>query len=280
MSRSGRNASPGWQSPPPGRPRSWRARSVRDTSTTLRVVVAGFSGAAVALLLVGVVPDGGPTAGSRPAPASVPPSFAPAGTDPGPALALLETIPVKGRAPRTGYEREQFGQRWADTDRNGCDTRNDILGRDLTGEKFKPGTRDCLVLTGLLDDPYTGRAIPFTRQDASAVQIDHVVALSDAWQKGAQAWPPAQRLAFANDPLNLLAVDGPTNARKSDGDAATWLPPHKAFRCPMVARQVAVKAKYGLWVVPPERDAMARVLRQCPGEPVPSSDAPTSAPTG
>lgn len=217
-----------------------------------------------------------------PGDAGADPTVEPAAARAGTAAAALAALPVKGRAPKTGYTREKFGQRWADIDRDGCDQRNQVLRRDLDAETFKPGTRDCVVLTGSLRDPYTARTIPFTRgtTSSSAVQIDHVVALSDAWQKGAQAWPPAQRLAFANDPLNLLAVDGPTNARKSDGDAATWLPPHKAFRCPMVARQVAVKAKYGLWVVPPERDAMARVLRQCPGEPVPSSDAPTSAPTG
>jgi hypothetical protein len=243
--------------------------SRRDALPGRRAVLVAVVGGVLAVLLVGVDTDGGPTA--APAPASAPPATTPTAASPSGALALLETIAVQGRAPRTGYEREQFGQRWADTDRNGCDPRNDVLRRDLTGETFKPGTRDCLVLTGLLDDPYTGRAIPFTRQDASAVQIDHVVALSDAWQKGAQSWPPGKRLAFANDPLNLLAVDGPSNARKSDGDAATWLPPNKAFRCPMVARQIAVKAKYGLWVVPPERDAMARVLRQCPDEPAPAT---------
>ena len=187
-----------------------------------------------------------------------------------PALAVLGTLAVKGRAPRTGYDRDLFGQRWADVDRNGCDTRNDILGRDLTGVSFKPGTRDCVVLTGQLSDPFTGRAIPFVKEDASAVQVDHVVALSNAWQTGAQQWEPAKRLLFANDPLNLLAVDGPANSSKGDGDAATWLPPNKGYRCDYVARQVAVKARYGLWVVPPERDAMARVLAACPGQDLPT----------
>ena len=190
------------------------------------------------------------------------------------ALAALGTLEVKGRAPKTGYDREAFGPAWADVDRNGCDTRNDILARDLEGETFKPGTRDCVVLTGTLDDPYTATTIAFERGNAtsSAVQIDHVVALSDAWQKGAQQLDRDTRQAFANDPLNLLAVDGPTNQGKGDGDAATWLPPNKAFRCEYVARQVAVKATYKLWVTQAERDAIARILTTCPDQLLPAAD--------
>ena len=95
---------------------------------------------------------------------------------------------------------------------------------------------------------------------------------------GAADWPFKQRLALANDPLNLLAVEASANRAKSDGDAATWLPPNHAYRCAYVARQIAVKAKYGLWVTPPEREAMARVLRACPDEPAPVGDAPILAP--
>jgi len=190
------------------------------------------------------------------------------------ALAALGTLEVKGRAPKTGYDREAFGPAWADVDRNGCDTRNDILARDLEAETFKPGTRDCVVMTGTLDDPYTATTIAFQRGNAtsSAVQIDHVVALSDAWQKGAQQLDADTRQAFANDPLNLLAVDGPTNQAKGDGDAATWLPPNKAFRCEYVARQVAVKATYKLWVTQAEHDAIARILTTCPDQLLPAPD--------
>lgn len=190
------------------------------------------------------------------------------------ALAALGTLEVKGRAPRTGYTREEFGPAWADVDRNGCDTRNDILDRDLTDKTFKAGTHDCVVLTGTLADPYTALTIAFQRgQDTStAVQIDHVVALSDAWQKGAQQLDVDARRAFANDPLNLLAVDGPTNQAKGDGDAATWLPPNRSFRCEYVARQVAVKAAYALRVTQAEHDAIARVLDSCPDQALPGSD--------
>jgi hypothetical protein len=181
------------------------------------------------------------------------------------ALARLETIPVKGRAPKTGYRRDEFGPAWADVDRNGCDTRNDILARDLEGETFKPGSRNCVVATGTLADKYTGTTISFVRgQDTStAVQIDHIVALSDAWQKGARQLSDEERRQLANDPLNLMAADGPTNSAKGDKDAATWLPPNKAFRCEYVARQTSVKAKYRLWVTPAERDAIAGILAGC-----------------
>ncbi|MGN6612567.1 MAG: GmrSD restriction endonuclease domain-containing protein, partial [Angustibacter sp.] len=191
------------------------------------------------------------------------------------ALAALATLRVAGRAPKTGYERARFGQAWADVDRNGCDTRNDVLRRDLTHYALKAGTYGCLVLKGTLHDPYTGRTIAFVRGQSTsiAVQVDHVVALSDAWQKGAQGWSTAQRIAFANDSLNLLAVDGPTNASKGDGDAATWLPPVKSYRCAYVARQVAVKRTYGLWVTRAEKDAIARVLARCPDQKLPSRRA-------
>ena len=176
------------------------------------------------------------------------------------ALALLATLPVKGRAPMTGYRRSLYGEAWADVDGNGCRTRDDMLTRDLTDR----GYRDrCVVVAGTLLDPYTHRVIGFRKADASVVQIDHVVALADAWQKGAQQWTPATRLAFANDPLELLAVSGSANQAKRDADAASWLPPYKPFRCAFVTRQVQVKAKYGLWVTAAERAAMARVLAGC-----------------
>ncbi|WP_432506689.1 HNH endonuclease family protein [Kineococcus arenarius] len=181
---------------------------------------------------------------------------------------------VKGRAPRTGYERDLFGTAWADVDANGCDTRNDVLRRDLTATVLAAG--GCTVLTGTLADPYSGRSIAFTRGVGTSddVQIDHVVALSDAWQKGAQGWDTTTRLRFANDPLNLLAVDGPLNAQKGDGDAATWLPPNRTYRCAYVARQVAVKVRYRAWVTAAEKDAIAGVLDTCPGQDLPTAPNP------
>ncbi len=195
----------------------------------------------------------------------------------GPAAAALLALPVKGRAAKTGYSRDAFGPAWADVDRNGCDTRDDVLRRDLTATTVTAGSGGCEVATGTLVDPYSGTTIPFTRGfDTSAeVQIDHVVALSNAWQTGAFAWTPDVREQFANDPLNLLAVQGRLNSQKGDGDAATWLPPATGIRCAYVARQVAVKTKYRLWATPPEQAATARLLTGCPGQTLPT--AATSA---
>ena len=192
---------------------------------------------------------------------------------PGLATAVLETLPVKGRAPKTGYTRDQFGQAWADVNRNGCDTRNDILKRDLTAIIYKSGTRNCVVASGTLVDRYSGETINFVRGNFTSmeVQIDHVVALSNAWQTGAFKLTVEQRTAMANDPLNLFAVKGSLNLQKSDGDAATWLPPMKSFRCAYVAQQIAVKAKYSLWVVPPEKAAMVAILAKCPMQKAPVS---------
>lgn len=191
----------------------------------------------------------------------------------GSALAALEGLPVKGRAPKDKYQREAFGQAWLDVDRNGCDTRNDILRRDLAAVGFTEGST-CRVASGGILEPYTGKMMDFRRGPESSreLQIDHVVALGDAWQKGAQALTPAQRQSLANDPLNLIAADGPANQQKSAGDAATWLPQNKNFRCHYVARQISVKASYALWVTQPEKDAMRRVLGSCPDQPTITAD--------
>ena len=202
------------------------------------------------LLLTGCDPSA-PTAAPEPVAAE------------GTALAQLAGLEEKGRAPKTDYDRDLFGWR-DDMDRNGCDTRNDVLRRDLTAITLKGGTDGCVVQRGTLDSPYSGDTIDFDRSD-SAVDIDHVVALSDAWQTGAANWDEQTMRELANDPLNLLAVDSGLNRQKGDGDAATWLPPKKDYRCEYVARQIAVKDKYELWVKPAEADAMERVLDGCDG---------------
>ena len=188
------------------------------------------------------------------------------------AVSVVEKLAVKGRAPKTGYARDQFGTAWKDVDRNGCDTRNDILNRDLTAKTFKVDTQECVVMTGVLLDPYSGETINFLRGVAtsSEVQIDHVVALSNAWQTGAFKLTIEKRTALANDPLNLLAVKGRLNSQKGDGDAATWLPPKKNYRCSYVARQVAVKYKYGLWLTAPEKAAILKLLKPCPAQLIPA----------
>lgn len=187
----------------------------------------------------------------------------------GEALRALAKLPIKGRAQKTGYTREQFSDDWDYS--NGCDTRNRILRRDLIQISYRAGS-SCIIESGVLEDPFTGQTIPFQRGVTTSldVQIDHVVSLSDAWQKGAQQLTGYERFLFYNDPLNLLAVWGPANSQKSDSDAASWLPSNKAFRCSFVARQIAVKVKYRLWVTQAEHDSMARILATCPKKKLPN----------
>jgi hypothetical protein len=257
-------------------------------------VIRNHALASVAVLLVGLTAacsssTGGPpgsTTGTASTPAPTSPSthasVRPGSTSPtvpagATALAGLAALPTKGRAPMTGYARTQFGQAWSDDNdqpfgRNGCDTRNDILRRDLKTIVVKAGTAGCVALSGRLDDPYTAMVIAFRRGESTStrVQIDHVVALGDAWRSGAQQLSATQRLGLANDPLNLLAVDGPANLQKSDSDAASWLPANKAFRCTYVARQVAVKRKWRLWVTAAEHATVSAVLATCPDQPLPA----------
>jgi hypothetical protein len=189
--------------------------------------------------------------------------LSPANTQAAPidALAALNNLEVKGRAPKTGYARSQFPH-WSDPDRNGCDARNDTLKRDLTNITYKAGTRDCKVIAGQLLDPFSGKVITFSATKV-VIDIDHVVALSNAWQTGAAYFDKNKRSQIANDPLNLLAVDAKLNRKKGDGDAATWLPPNKTFRCEYVGLQISVKAKYALWVTAAEKTAMEKVLQAC-----------------
>jgi hypothetical protein len=218
-------------------------------------------------------------------PASVPEPTAPAtvavattaATDSS-ALALLAKLPVKPALSIAGYDRTgDFGAAWLDEDHNGCDTRNDILARDLT-VITKSGS--CTVMTGKLVSPYTGGLINFQRGvgTSALVQIDHVVALGNAWETGAQALSLAQRETLANDPLELLAVDGHSNDVKSDKDASEWLPGNVSFDCAYVARQISVKITYRLWVTPAEHSAMASVLSHCPNEKGTASEFAAAAP--
>lgn len=210
--------------------------------------------------------------GGNDAPSPTPgpaPSATTAPTTGGEAAALLSTLTVDD-VDEPGYDRDLFGTAWKDVDGNGCDTRNDILRRDLAGVVYDDD--GCTVLSGRLDDPYTGETISFLRgvSTSSAVQIDHVIALSNGWVSGMHSADAATREAFANDPMNLIAVDGPTNGAKGDKDAANWLPPQEGMWCEYVAQQVAVKAKYDLTVTTAERDAMVDVLTGCPGQGAPA----------
>ena len=180
------------------------------------------------------------------------------------AVDVLNNLAVKEKDRSQKYYRKLFYDNWGLT-ASGCNTREAILARDLADTSIK----DCKVMSGILQDPYTGKEIHFTRgqETSSAVQIDHVVALSNAWSTGAFAFDESKRYEISQDPLNLLAVDGPANQEKSDQDAADWLPSNQGFQCQYVARQISVKYKYELWVTPAEKAKMLEVLSRCPNEP-------------
>jgi hypothetical protein len=195
----------------------------------------------------------------------------PAGTlDPAAASAALAALTVAGKTSLDGYERGcgegegcVFGPAWADVDRNGCDQRNDVLHRDLTGIEVREGTRGCVVVAGALDDPYTGRTVPFVKADAGEIPIDHVVPLAAAWVQGAAAWSDEQRRAFANDPANLLATTRSENSAKGDSTADEWVPSDLSYGCSYATVVVTVKSTHALSVTSAEADALASLLATC-----------------
>jgi hypothetical protein len=180
---------------------------------------------------------------------------------------LIEKLQTKGRGPKTGYDRDKFGDAWIDTadgvplTRNGCDTRNDVLARDGRDLRFRSGS-DCVVVSMTLSDPYTGKTIEWRKEKATEVQIDHVVPLSYSWQMGSSRWPESKREQLANDVLNLLPVEGRANSAKGDSGPASWLPPNKTIRCSYAVRFAQVAAKYDMPVTAPDKQMM---LRQCGG---------------
>ena len=181
------------------------------------------------------------------------------------ATSVLKTLKVKGKAAGTGYSRNgKFGNGWKDFDGDKCNQRQDALARDMSKVRFADAKR-CQVASGTLNDRYTGRTIRW-KTGTGSVDIDHVVALKNAWISGAQRLSQAQRLKLANDPLNLIAADSSANRAKGSSNAAEWLPKHKAFRCQYVATQISVKKKYALSVTAAEKAAMSRVLATCPGQ--------------
>lgn len=241
----------------PARRRRWRSALVLLIILTIAAGVGWLYVRDLASRQPGAAPPPGATAAKAPAN----PAY-------DAARRQLEELPVKGWDRVADFSRARFGEAWSDDvnvefGHNGCNTRDDILRRDLVDLQVRPGT--CFAQRGILHDPYTGATIDFVRgpDSSSAVQIDHVVSLADAWYKGARSWDDQRRRDFANDPRNLLAVGGQANFDKAFRDAAAWLPPNPAFRCAFVARQVEVKTDYRLWVSAREKGAMRRVLRDC-----------------
>jgi hypothetical protein len=201
------------------------------------------------------------TPASRPVAAATAPAISHVASEVAAARVMLASVPTGGRGAKTGYLRTSvFGPAWADVEGNGCGTRDDILGRDLT-TSVRRGR--CDVVSGALHDPYTGRDIALDEFHDRAIQIDHVVALSLAWQLGAAQWTQQRRLLLANDPANLLAVDGLTNERKGDSGPDSWLPPSKAYRCTYVIRFTRIVSAYHLRLTPSMREAIVTQLDRC-----------------
>lgn len=194
-------------------------------------------------------------------------------------LALVDII---RRSPLYGYDREcgsdhacSFGQAWTDdtavpTGHNGCDQRNDVLRASLEKVTVKPGTHGCVVLSGTLQEPYTGQQITFSKSQASLVQIDHIYPLARAWDMGAAEWSLEQRIRFATDPINLIAVDGSSNASKGDQGPGEWMPINRAYRCAYVDRYLEVAIAYSLPITPQDEAAIHAVGQTCPQQGQPS----------
>jgi hypothetical protein len=195
----------------------------------------------------------------------------PAGTlDPAAAATALAGLPVAEKTALDGYERGcgegegcVFGPAWSDVDRNGCDQRNDVLHRDLTAVEVREGTRGCVVVAGVLDDPYTGEVVQFVKADAAEVPVDHVVPLAAAWAQGASAWTDERREAFANDLANLVATTRSENSSKGDSTADEWVPSDPAHGCSYATVVVSVKTAYALSVTPAEAQALQSLLATC-----------------
>jgi hypothetical protein len=185
---------------------------------------------------------------------------------------LADVAQVPARMRSGDYRRDAFGEAWTDDNsapggRNGCDTRNDILDRDLVDKTYVAISRcPTAVATGTLRDPYTSQTIPFVRgaQAGAAVQIEHIVPLAYAWDQGARIWTDEMRVRFANDPANLVAVDGPTNQDKGDAEPALWMPPNAAFHCQYAMQFVAVMKGYSLPIDGPSVAELRRAVATCP----------------
>jgi hypothetical protein len=185
-------------------------------------------------------------------------------------LAGIVVLPL--RAHRYDYRRPAFGDAWDDNNdaplgHNGCDTRDDILNRDLV-DKTYVWIKRCpdAVATGTLHDPYTNATIAFQRgaKVGESVQIDHIVPLAYAWDMGAYGWPDPERLRFANDPANLLAVDGQANQDKGDLPPGQWMPPNKAFACQYGMQFITVLRGYQLPVDQASSDVLRAAAATCP----------------
>ncbi|MFB6889001.1 HNH endonuclease family protein [Kitasatospora sp. NPDC056327] len=181
--------------------------------------------------------------------------------------ALITKVATAATGSKEGYDRNEFGPAWTDNvdgvpgGHNNCDTRNDLLARDGSAVERKDGST-CVVTSMTIHDPYTGRTVQWSKQQASKIQIDHVMPLSYDWQMGASQWDKPKRVQIANDPLNLIPADGSQNASKGDSGPSAWLPAAPEIRCAYAVRFAQVSLKYQLPVTEADKKAM---LQQCGG---------------
>lgn len=189
---------------------------------------------------------------------------------------LLKQVDVVPDRPDVGgYDVEcgtghacSYGPAWSDDTgaplaHNGCDTRNDLLARSMTQLVYRDNTHECVVIAGVLDDPYTGQRIEFRKEAAHEVGIDHLIPRARAWDLGAWKWTPEQRATFANDPANLIAVSGRANSSKSDRGPGEWLPINANYRCTYIARYLAVSISYDLPITQADHSAARLQAKHC-----------------
>jgi hypothetical protein len=230
-------------------------RSVAGIRPALRAALAALAVALLAgcgaLAVPGTAPNVPPPPGKQPTSGDVAQARA--------RLGHLAVAPARG----SGYQRTaDFGPSWVlDADHNGCRQRDDVLRRDLTGVRT---SGRCIVVSGTLHDPYTGKTVTFAKSDAAKVQVDHVYPLGLAWRHGAAGWPQQRRVQFANDLANLLATTGSANDRKSDKGPGEWLPDNHGFWCAYAVRYIDVSAQYTLSISAADRSALTSALSTCP----------------
>lgn len=229
-------------------------------------ILAGTTSAAIVIAVVALAVWGFQRADDDADEAQVPLVLLPEpGWDPLDVLDSLTVIEDGTSLAQTPYDRDHFGQRWADVDRNGCDTRNDTLRRDLDELVVRQGTQGCVAQSGVLVDPYSGGEFVFERGSAHAgeLHVDHIVALADAWHKGAEGWSEEERTWFANDPMNLVVTFGQVNQGKGASDAGSWVPPDQDAWCGFAVHVVWVKEQYALVVAADEAVVLEELLGTC-----------------
>jgi len=207
-----------------------------------------------------------PATAARPAPTATSSAPPRPGSTPtaaqGALVAMIDALPVSSSTPPAKYVRADFGAAWADTDRNGCDTRNDVLARDLLDAQTKPDTRGCVVTSGVLHDPYTGTTLTWTKA-GGGIDIDHVVPLEQAWAAGAWTWTTERREQFANDLPELQATVSSTNRAKGDSPIQTWTPPDPTYLCTYTTRWVQTKTTWQLTVTQDEKTRLLHLATNC-----------------